>query len=148
MQFANARGAHVTAVASGRNEAFVRGLGADAFIDRTSQAFEEVARDMDVVFDTVGGETFQRAFKTLRKGGFMVTVVAFPDGEAERHGVRVARSFMRPSATNLAMIRDLVEGGQVVPRVGAVLPFAEIRQALALSETGHAPGKIVLAMEA
>lgn len=103
---------------------------------------------MDVVFDTVGGETFQRAFSTLRKGGFMVTVVAFPDGEAERHGVRVTRSFTRPSAGNLTLIRDLVEAGRVAPRVAAVVPFAEIRQALTLSEAGHAQGKIVLAMEA
>jgi NADPH:quinone reductase-like Zn-dependent oxidoreductase len=145
VQFAKAKGAHVTAVASARNEGFVRGLGADAFIDYTSQAFEQVARDMDVVFDTIGGETFQRAFQTLRKGGFMVTVVAFPEGdEAERYGVRVTRSFTLPSARNLITIKELVEAGKVTPHVETVLPFVEIKRALALSESGRARGKIVL----
>jgi NADPH:quinone reductase-like Zn-dependent oxidoreductase len=146
VQFAKAVGAHVTAVASGRNEAFVRALGADAFIDYTGRPFEEVAHDMDVVFDTVGGETFQRAFATLKRGGFMVTVVAFPDGEGERHGVEVARSFTVPSAQDLIAIRALVEEGKVVPHVDTVLPFAEVSEALARSQAGRTRGKIVLRM--
>jgi len=147
VQFAKAKGAHVTAMASARNEGFVRSLGADAFIDYTRQPFEQVARDMDVVFDTIGGETFQRAFQTLRKGGFMVTVVAFPEGdEAERYGVRVTRSFTLPNARNLSTIKELVEAGRVTPHVDTVLPFAEIKQGLALSEGGRARGKIVLSI--
>jgi NADPH:quinone reductase-like Zn-dependent oxidoreductase len=146
VQFAKARGAHVTAVASARNEEFVRSLGADEFIDYTSQPFEEAVKDMDVVFDTVGGETFQRAFQTLRTGGFMVTVVAFPKNEAERFGVRVTRSFTLPSAKNLNSIRDLVEAGAVTPHIETVFPFAQIKQALSLSEAGRARGKIVLAI--
>ncbi len=144
VQFAKANGAHVTAVASARNEEFVSSLGADDFIDYTSQPFEQAARDMDVVFDTMGGSTFQRAFQTLRKGGFMVTVVAFPDGEAERYGVGVTRSFTLPSARNLTSIKELVEAGKVTPHVDTVLPFEEVKQALALSEAGRARGKIVL----
>ncbi len=146
VQFAKAKGAHVTAVASARNAQFVRDLGADAFIDYTSGPFEEAASDVDVVLDTVGGETFQRAFKTLRKGGFMVTVVAFPGDEAERFEVGVKRSFTVPSAPSLSAIADLVEAGKVTPHIDTVLPLAEIRQALALSEAGHARGKIVLTM--
>ena len=146
IQFAKAKGAHVTAVASARNAQFVRDLGADAFIDYTSGPFEEAASDVDVVLDTVGGETFQRAFKTLRKGGFMVTVVAFPGDEAERFEVGVKRSFTVPSAPSLSAIADLVEAGKVTPHIDTVLPLAEIRQALALSEAGRARGKIVLTM--
>ena len=146
VQFAKAKGAHVTAVASARNAQFVRDLGADAFIDYTSGPFEEAASDIDVVLDTVGGESFQRAFKTLRKGGFMVTVVAFPGDEAERFEVGVKRSFTVPSAPSLSAIADLVEAGKVTPHIDAVLPLAEIRQALALSEAGRARGKIVLTM--
>ena len=148
VQFAKAKGAHVTAVASARNEAFVRSLGADDFIDYTSQPFEQVARAVDVVFDTMGGETFQRAFQTLRKGGFMVTVVAFPSDEAARHGVGVTRSFTVPSARNLTAIRELVEAGKVTPHVDTVLPLVEVRQALALSESGRTRGKIVLTIAA
>ncbi|MES5100964.1 NADP-dependent oxidoreductase [Agrobacterium sp. BA1120] len=144
VQFAKAIGAHVTAVASGRNEDFVRSLGADEFIDYTTRPFEDAAYEIDVVLDTMGGETFQRAFKTLKKGGFMVTVVAFPNDEAERYGVSVKRSFTVPSARNLASIAELVEAGKVVAHVDTVLPLAEIRQALTLSEAGRARGKIVL----
>ena len=144
IQFAKAKGAHVTAVASARNAAFVRGLGADAVIDYTSEPFEKAAQDIDVVLDTVGGETFQRAFQTLKKGGIMVTVVAFPNDEAERYGVRVTRSATVPNAQNLAAIRGLVEAGQVKPHVEKVLPLEAIQDALALSEAGHTRGKIVI----
>ena len=125
-------------------EAFVRSLGADDFIDYNSPALDQIAPDMDIVFDTAGGETFQRAFKALKKGGVMVTVVAFPSGEAERYGVTVMRSFTQPSAQNLTAIKDLVEAGNVKPHVDTVLPLAEIKQALALSEAGRARGKIIL----
>ena len=144
VQFAKAKGVHVTAVASARNEEFVRGLGADDFIDYTSQPFELLAQDMDVVFDTVGGDTFERAFKTLKKGGFMVTAVAFPKNEAERHGVNVARAMTAPNAQALTSIKELVEVGKVTPYVETVLPLAEVRQALALSEAGRTRGKLVL----
>ena len=146
VQFAHAAGAHVTAMASGRNEEFVRGLGADAFIDYTREPFEEVARDMDVVFDTVGDDTFTRAFETLRPGGFMVTVVAFPTDEAERYGVEVIRSFTVPSASDLTTISNLAEAGSIVPVIDTVMPFAEIKQALARSEEGRASGKTVLSI--
>ena len=65
---------------------------------------------MDVVFDTVGGDTFQRAFATLKKGGFLVTSVAFPKDEARQHGV------------------NMVEAGEVKTHVSKVLPFAEIKR--------------------
>jgi NADPH:quinone reductase-like Zn-dependent oxidoreductase len=144
IQIAKAKGAHVTAMASGRNEAYVRSLGVDAFIDCTQQPFEKVARGMDVVFDTVGSDTFQRAFQTLKKDGVLVTAVEFPKEEAMQYGVRAARVFCKPDAVQLAHIRDLVEAGKLKAQVTTVLPLAEIREALALSEAGHTRGKIVL----
>ena len=146
VQFAKARGAHVTAVGSARNEVFVRSLGVDEFIDYRAGPFEEAVREMDVVFDTVGGDTFRRAFRTLRKGGFLVTVVAFPDDEAVRYGVKVARSFTTPNSANLAEIVRLVEAGQVTPHIEAVFPLGVVKEALALSEAGRARGKIVLSV--
>ena len=148
VQLAKARGAHVTAMASGRNEEYVRGLGADEFIDYTEQPFEQVASGMDVVFDTVGGDTFQRAFNTLKKGGFLVTSVAFPKDEAQQHGVGVGRVLCKPSAGQLASICELVEGGKVKANVATVLPLTEIRQAFELSESGRTRGKIVLQIAA
>lgn len=148
VQLAKAKGAHVTAMASGRNEEYVRSLGADEFIDYTEQPFEEVARDMDVVFDTVGADVFQRAFRTLKTGGFLVTSVAFPRDEGQQYDVGVQRVQCKPNAAQLEMICDLVETGKVVPHVATVLPLADIRQALALSEAGRTRGKIVLQIAA
>lgn len=144
VQLAKAKGVHVTAMASARNEAYVRSLGADAFIDYTAQVFEQVASNMDVVFDTVGSDTFARAFQTLKKGGFMVTSVAFPTDEAQRHSVGVARVQCKPNAAQLALMRELVESGKLTAQVTKVLPLTETKEAFALSEAGHTRGKIVL----
>ena len=76
VQLVKARGAHITAMASRANEAYMRGLGADVFIDYTTQRFEDVAREIDVVFDTVGGEVFERPVTPLRSGGVLVTALA------------------------------------------------------------------------
>jgi NADPH:quinone reductase-like Zn-dependent oxidoreductase len=144
VQIAKANHVHVTAMASGRNEEYVRSLGADEFIDYSEQPFEQVAHDMDVVFDTVGGDTFQRAFNVLRKGGFLVTAVSVPKDEDKQHGFRVERVECQPNALQLASICKLVEAGKVKAHVDTVLPLAEIKQALELSEAGRTRGKIVL----
>jgi len=144
VQLAKAAGAHVTAMASAHNEDYVRGLGADDFIDYKRQPFETVAHEMDVVFDTVGGDTFQRALLTLKKGGFLATAVAFPKDEGAVHEVGVGRVFCKPNASQLAAIRDHVESGKLDAHVGAVFPLNDIRAALELSESGHTRGKIVL----
>ena len=144
VQIAKSIGAHVTAMASSANEAYVRGLGADVFVGHDRQLFEDVVREMDVVFDTVGGDIFQRAFATIRNGGFMVTAVAFPQNEARQHGVGVARVLCKADAAQLAAIRTLVEAGQLRAKVGAVLPLGQIREALALVRAGSTRGKVVL----
>jgi NADPH:quinone reductase-like Zn-dependent oxidoreductase len=144
VQLAKAQGAHVTAMASSRNEAFVRQLGVDAFVDYTKQPFEQAIRGMDVVFDTVGGDTFERAFQTLKHGGFLVTSVAFPKNEAQQYGVRVARVVCKADAEELIAIRELVDTGKLQPHVSTILPLSEVKQALELSEASHTRGKIVL----
>lgn len=144
LQIAKSIGAQVTAMASSANEAYVRGLGADEFVSHDLELFENTVREMDVVFDTVGGDIFQRAFATLKKGGFMVTAVAFPQDEARQHGVGVARVLCQSDAAQLSAIRTLVEAGGLKAKVGAVLPLADIRQALALVQAGRTRGKVVL----
>ena len=144
VQLAKHKGAYVIGMASGRNEEFVRGLGVDEFVDYTKQPFEEVVKNVDVVFDTVGGDTFQRAFGTLKKGGFLVTSVAFPKDEAQQFGVGVKRVFCTPNAGELTAIRELVDTGKLKVHVATVLPLAEVKQALELSKGGRTRGKIVL----
>ena len=149
VQFAKAKGAYVIGTASTRNQGFIKKIGADEAIDYTRQSFEELVKDVDVVFDTVGGDTMERSFQTLKKNGFLVTSVAFPSEEkAKQYGIRTARVFCKPNAEELNKISELIEAGKVEARVATVLPLAEVKQALDLSESGHAAGKIVLTMEA
>jgi NADPH:quinone reductase-like Zn-dependent oxidoreductase len=145
VQLAKAKGAFVIGMASGRNEQFVRDLGADEFVDYTKQPFEEVVKDVDVVFDTVGGDTFERAFHTLKKGGFLVTAVQFPSEEkAQEFGVRAERVYCKPNAEQLAAIGKLVDEGRLKANVSTVLPLSEVKQAHQLSQSGRTRGKIVL----
>ncbi len=145
VQLAKAKGAYVIGTASGRNEKFVRDLGADEFVDYTKQNFEEVVKDVDVVFDAVGGDTFERAFQTLKKGGFLVTSVEFPSEEkAQEFGVKAARVYCKPNAEQLAAISALVDEGRLKAHVATVLPLVEVKKAFQLSESGRTRGKIVL----
>ena len=145
VQLAKAKGAFVIGIASGRNKEFVRDLGADEFVDYTKQKFEEVAKDVDVVFDAVGGDTFERAFQTLKKGGFLVTSVEFPSAEkAQEFAVKTARVFCKPNAKQLAEIARLIDEGKLKAHISTILPLAEVKKAHRLSESGHTRGKIVL----
>jgi NADPH:quinone reductase-like Zn-dependent oxidoreductase len=145
VQLAKAKGAHVIGLASGGNEGFVRQLGADEFVDYTKQNFEKVVKHVDVVFDAVGGDTFERAFQTLKEGGFLVTSVEFPSEEkAGQFGVKAARVFCKPNAKELAKITRLVDEGKLKAHVATVLPLAEVKKAFEFSESGHTRGKIVL----
>ena len=145
VQLAKVKGAHVIGTGSGRNEEFVRKLGADEFIDYKTAKFEEQVSGVDVVFDTVGGDTQERAFQTLKRGGVLVSTVNPPSAEkAKEFGVTVAMVVMMPKADQLAEINRLVESGKLKVRVATVLPLTEVKKAHQLSSSGHADGKIIL----
>jgi NADPH:quinone reductase-like Zn-dependent oxidoreductase len=146
VQLAKAKGAFVIGTASGRNEQYVRELGADEFVDYTKQNFEEVVKDMDVVFDTIGGDTLEQAFKTLKKGGFLVSTVETPSEEkAKEFDIKVAQLlFFQPSAQQLTEINRLIEAGKLKIHIETVLPLSEVKKAHQLSESGRTRGKIVL----
>jgi NADPH:quinone reductase-like Zn-dependent oxidoreductase len=145
VQLAKNKGAHVIGIGSGRNEEFVRGLGADEFIDYKKAKFEEEVSGADVVFDTVGGDMQQRAFQTLKRGGFLVSTVDPPSAEkAKEFGVTVAMVVMTPKPDQLAAINQLLESGKLKVRIATVLPLAEVKKAHQLSASGHADGKIIL----
>jgi NADPH:quinone reductase-like Zn-dependent oxidoreductase len=145
VQLAKAKGALVIATASGKNEDFVRSLGADEFVDYTREKFEAVVKGVDVVYDTVGGDTLERSFQTLKRGGFLVTTVAPPSEEkAEKFDVRIAMVGVEPSAKQLGEINQLIAAGKLKTHVATVLPLAEVRKAHQLSESGRTRGKIIL----
>jgi NADPH:quinone reductase-like Zn-dependent oxidoreductase len=145
VQFAKAKGAYVIGTASGRNEEFVRSLGADEFVDYTAQPFEEVVKNVDVVFDTVGGDTQERAFQTLKKGGFLATSAGMPSAEkAKQFSVEAEFVFCKPNAGQLAEINNLIEDGKVKIHIETILPLTEVKKAHQLSQSGRTRGKIVL----
>ncbi|GAB3899099.1 NADP-dependent oxidoreductase [Spirosoma agri] len=149
VQLAKAKGAIVTGMASGENETFVRALGADVFVDYTKQPFDEVVTNMDVVFDAVGGDTFERAFKCLKKKGIIVTSVAFPAaGQGEAYDVRVARVLCKPDRDELDQISQLVLDGKLQPHVSHIFPLEQVGMAHQLSKQGRTRGKIILQLSA
>ena len=145
VQLAKWKGAYVIGTASARNHDLVRQLGADKLIDYQTTRFEDVVRDVDVVLDTIGGETQERSWKVLKPGGILVSIVSPPSPEtAKALGVRQAYFFMEPNAAELAEIAKLVDGGKLRVIVENILPLAEVRRAHKISQSGHARGKIVL----
>jgi NADPH:quinone reductase-like Zn-dependent oxidoreductase len=146
VQFAKIRGARVIATASAQRAAYLRNLGADVIVDYRTQRFEEVARDVDVVLDTVGGETQARSWAVLRRGGVLASTVGVDASEAERHGVRAIAVFATMSAPILERIAERIDQGQVQVPVSQVLPLAETRRAHEESQSGHVEGKLVLSV--
>ena len=145
VQLAKARGVSVIGTGSERNQEYLRELGVDEPIDYKKTKFEDVARDVDVVFDTQGGETQQRSWQVLKKGGVLVSIVQQPsEEEAARYGVKGVFLGRQPSTEQLVEIAKLADAGKFKTKVDTVLPLSEARRAHELSQSGHARGKIVL----
>jgi len=145
VQFARWKGAYVIGTASSANHELVRALGANEVIDYRAERFEEKVSDVDVVFDTVGGDVQRRSWSVLKKGGMLVSIVERPSEEvAKEHGVRAAYIFIEPDAEVLRRVAELIDAGVVKPVVENVFALSEARRAHELSQSGHARGKIVL----
>lgn len=148
VQLAKWKGAYVYGTASARNQGFLRELGVDEPIDYQKTRFDDVVHAVDVVLDTIGGETRERSWKTLRRGGILVSIVSEPEGhEAELYGVRCGYVFVSPSTVQLEQIANLVDFGKIKPLTETVLPLTDARRAHELSQSGHARGKIVLSVD-
>ncbi len=150
VQLAKLKGAHVLGTASAKNADFVRSLGADRFIDYQATPFEQVAQNVDVVLDTIGGDTRARSYSVLKPGGILVTIAgAPPDAQkAEELGVRAKWVDGKPSASLLEEISSLIDSGQLKTDIARTFSLPEARQAQELSQTGHVRGKVVLQINA
>jgi NADPH:quinone reductase-like Zn-dependent oxidoreductase len=145
IQIAKARGAKVIATASTPNQDLLKELGADVAIDYTTTKFEDVAKDVDVVLDSVGKDTLARSYGVVKKGGFIATLVAQPDQtELDKHGIRGAPISVKPNSDELTEITKLIEQKKIKPVVSQVLPLAEAVKAQEQAATHHTRGKIVL----
>ncbi|MGN6637849.1 MAG: NADP-dependent oxidoreductase, partial [Mucilaginibacter sp.] len=145
VQFAKWKGAYVIGTASEANISFVKQLGADEVIDYHKENFEDVLNDIDLVFDTIGGDTQKRSIQVLKNGGRLITTLK-PEFQAEAREKHIylegytAQSY----PDQLEQIAGLIDQGIIQPVISMVLSLDEIRKAQQISEEGHVRGKIVI----
>src|SRR6266487_2260691 len=145
IQIAKARGAKVIATASTANQDFLKQLGADLAIDYTKTKFEDVAKNVDVVLDSVGKDTLARSYGVVKKGGFIVTLVARIDqAELDKRGIRGASLGVEPDSNELTEIGKLIAEKKIKVIISQTLPLADAVKAQKQIATGHTRGKIVL----
>ena len=147
LQLAKWQGAHVVAIASGAHEAFLRDIGADAFVDYTKAGTADLPHDADVVLDTVGGPGTGRFLAMLKPGGALFPV--YPLGfsgtdDAARAGYTVSTTQVRSSGAQLAQAARLLDDGTVRVAIDSRFPLADARGAHERAARGHLRGKIVL----
>ncbi|MHC3467249.1 NADP-dependent oxidoreductase [Streptomyces sp. 7R007] len=150
-QIAKARGAYVIGTASAGKHEFLRGIGVDEAIDYRETDFAEAVKDVDVVLDTIGGETSTRSLRVLRPGGLVVSILPvgsndFPE-EAERLGVRALRMLVDASHSGMEAIAALVEAGKLRATIAGTFPLADAAEAHRLGDTGRTTGKLVLTVD-
>jgi NADPH:quinone reductase-like Zn-dependent oxidoreductase len=148
VQLAKQAGAQVIATASTANVDRVRTLGADIVVDYKTQRFEDFAQGVDLVFDTVGGETRERSWQLLRKGGALASLLPPPpDGAtAERYGVQAFMVHGHPNIVEIMpeMTRRLQEGELASPEIANSFPLADAADAHEAFELSSPRGRLVL----
>lgn len=143
VQLARWRGAYVITTASAGNLPFARALGAQEVIDYRAGRFEDAVRDVDLVFDTVGGETLDRSWATLKPGGKMISVASSSAAAADPR-TRAAFMLVRPDGAQLAQIARSIDDGELLVFSGGTYPLAEAPQAYLRAQQGGLRGKIAL----
>ncbi len=125
--------------------AYAKKLGADETIDYRNEAFEKLLHDYDAVFDTVGGETYTKSFKVLKKGGVIVSMVEQPNTKlAEQYGVTALVQYTDANTARLTHLAELVDRGTIKVYVDKIFALEQAKQAFKYLEEGHPRGKVVL----
>ena len=171
IQLAKHIGAEVWTTTSGKNLEFVKSLGADHAINYQDEDFENRVNNLDVVFDTLGGDSLDRSFAITRPNGWVVSIAGSPDyrnaeemgldmlrslllrvvglrvnSRARRAGVNYRFIFMKPLGEELAQIAALISEGVIKPVVDRIFPISECQSAIEYSASGRARGKIVISL--
>ncbi|HLQ98410.1 MAG TPA: NADP-dependent oxidoreductase [Candidatus Dormibacteraeota bacterium] len=150
IQIAKSLGAYVLSTASGKNEAFLKELGVDEFINYETTDFTKVVKDVDLVVDTMGGEILQKSLDVVKPGGRLVSITGQPDAEkAKANNITAELLWLNPNGKQLAELGELMEKGKVNTHIGHTVPLTAegLREAHELSETHHAKGKIVISIK-
>lgn len=144
VQLAKRLGAFVVATAAGHDADFVRSLGADQVIDFQTQRFETLVQGIDLVLDYVGGDVQNRSWQVLSATGVVVGTASPEILARTPAGKRGLWLVMQPDAAQLARLANDVARGELVARVGEVVPFADLPQAIERNRTGASRGKAVV----
>jgi NADPH:quinone reductase-like Zn-dependent oxidoreductase len=143
IQLARLHGAHVIATASAGNLDFVASLGAEKVIDYKKSRFEDSAKDVDVVFDTVGGETLERSWGVLGPRGRLVTIASSAENTIDER-VKEAFFIMEPNRKQLTEVAEMLEAGRMRAVVDTVIPLSQAPDAFAGRVKRSGRGKIVV----
>ncbi len=172
IQLAKIMGATVTTTASEAGSDLVKSLGADQIINYKTEKFEEILKDYDAVFDTIGGTTLEKSFDIIKSGGNIVSVSGMPNARfgkefgsgffktflfslaskkitalEKKHNAQYSFLFMKPSGDQLRIIANYIEAGKIKPVIDRVFPFEDAQKAMEYSEAGRAKGKIIVKMK-
>ncbi|EJR65404.1 hypothetical protein IIO_01588 [Bacillus cereus VD115] len=169
IQLAKIMGATVTTTASEAGANLVKSLGADEIINYKTEKFEDILKNYDAVFDTIGGTTLEKSFNIIKSGGNIVSVSGMPNTRfgkefgsgffktllfslaskkltalEKKHHAQYSFLFMKPSGDQLCTIADYIEAGKIKPVIDRVFPFEDAQKAMEYSESGRAKGKIII----
>ncbi|GIO24043.1 NADP-dependent oxidoreductase [Oceanobacillus sp. J11TS1] len=169
IQLANLMGATVATTASEAGTDLVKSLGADEIINYKTEKFEEVLKNYDAVFDTLGSEILEKSFEVVKSGGKIVSVSGLPNARfgkehgygffktflfsvasnkltklEKKHHVQYTFLFMKPSGEQLRIIADFIESGKIKPVIDRVFSFEDAQKAIEYAELGRAKGKIIV----
>ncbi len=148
IQIAKHLGLYVISTTSATDMHFAKEMGADEVIDYSNQKFDEMVKDIDAVYDTVGGQTYQASFRVLKKGGTIVSMVEQPNNALMlEFGVTAISQFTKITAERLAKLTELVESAVVKVHIEKEFPLAQTAEALTYQETEHPKGKIILTIQ-
>lgn len=172
IQLAKLMGATVATTASEAGMNLVKSLGADEIINYKTQKFEEILKNYDAVFDTLGGEILEKSFNVVKNGGKIVSVSGLPNARfakeygsgffktllfsaasskltalEKKHNVQYTFLFMEPSGEQLSIIANYIEAGKIKPVIDKVFSFDDAQKAMEYAESGRAKGKIILKLK-
>ena len=172
IQIAKVLGATVIATTSTKNLVMVKALGADQVIDYKVQAFEKVVKDVDVVYETLGGENQAKSFQVLKAGGILVSIVGIPSSAwareeglpvymgwlfdllnwknrrlARQQHARFAPVLLQPEGSKLAIIAEMAASRKIHAVIDRVFPLEQTKEALLYIQSGRATGKIVISVK-
>ena len=148
IQLAKHLGAYVVATASQADVDYVKGLGADEVIDYQREKFEKKIKDYDAVFDTAGGDAYQKSFRVVKEGGIIVSMVEQPNEELmAKYKITAKAQFTQPNADQLVKLASLVDDGVIKPHVDKSFSMEQAKEAFAYQQTGRPQGKVVITIK-